>query len=155
MAQVHGVPVLRLVLKRLGPAFCLVPWTSALDWLESEIKSWQMMRTKRCALDERIAMRDFVISMDAEIGVIVPGDCTSIDRAEVDLAVARVALGVVESYVSPRLKCYSSKDWLRVSDSEEWGPYPLTPIDAQKHLPQYDLEKRWARCARDSGSTGP
>lgn len=149
MAQVHGVAVLRLTLKRVGPAVCLVPWTSGLDWLEAEIRAWKM-HVRRTALDERLAMRDLVIDLGADVGAVVPGDCTSIDRAEVDLAVARIQSGW-ERYASDRVKCFPRKEWLSVSGTDEWGPYPVTPTDTQKHLSPNQLEARWAR-VRDSRS---
>src|SRR5688572_8028540 len=143
MAQVHGVPLLRLVVKRVGPCFCLVPWTSELDWLESEIRAWKQ-HVRRTHTDRRVAMRDLMVELGADLGSIVPGDCGAIDREEIRLAEARVSTDW-ERHESPRVQCLKRREWLTVSDSEEWGPYPLDASELQKTLTPHGLDVRWAK----------
>ena len=150
LAQVHGVPLLRLTIKRTGPCFCLVPWTTDLDWLEGEIKSWKACQVRRCHPDERIAMRDLVVELNADLAVLVQGDCGSIDRAEIELAEARVRSDW-ERYPNehrkgtPRVRCLRRREWLQVADTDEWGPYPVTPLEIQQHLTPQGLDVRWAK----------
>ena len=152
--QVHGVPILRLTLKRFtGTSYALIPWIPALDWLEQEVSSWKVCRVKRCHTDERIAMRDLIVETEATAGAIIQGDCALLDKAEIDLALARVDEGWVDGYASARVRCYSRKMWLGFSDDQEWAPYPLPAIQIQNTLHPSHLDERWARIkARESAS---
>ena len=116
----HEMPCLTLVKKRidLGPQIALVPWDASLDWLEAEVRA-QHLSIVRCAPDERIAMRDLVAALKPEVGILIQGDCCDIDKAEVQLAIARLRFGF-ERYESKRIKAFKSQDWLSVSDSDEW-----------------------------------
>lgn len=143
LAPVHGMPLLRLVMKRLQfQATALIPWADDLDHLEAEVKSWKQS-VKRCWPDERIAMRDLVIRQRADIGLLVQGDCGVIDEDEVRLALARVAEPDALRYDSPRIKCYRRSVWLSVSDTEEWAE-PRSADELRRLLAPHELEERIA-----------
>lgn len=140
MAQVNGMDVLSRTRNRIGPHFLLIPWTADMDWMDG------MKPARRCHPEERLAMRDLVVELGADAGAIIQGDCLTIDREEIALAFARIEAGW-EKYESPRVKCYPKKIWLGLTDTDEWGPYPVSAEDLRTLSPK-DLEMRWARIRR-------
>lgn len=122
---VHGVPILRLTLRRARltgwPTVALIPWTADLDHLAAEVRSWRIP-LRRTHKDRRIAMRDLVAyQTPASYGVLVEGAAANIDLAELYLSVARLKNGH-DDYVTPRMTAYHGTRWLTVSDSDEWAP---------------------------------
>lgn len=142
------MPLLQLTSKRSGGGFLLIPWSPELDWLESEIKGWGQ-GVRRCHQDKRIAMRDLVVELGADIGVLVSGECGSIDRAEVQLAVARLENGW-EAYDSPRITARPAEDWLQVGDTDEWSQI-LTPEELARLLPPTETDIRIDRLKARKG----
>jgi hypothetical protein len=140
--KVHELPLLKLTLRRSGGGFLLIPWTRDLDWLESETKGWGQ-GIRRCHTERRVAMRDLVAEMGADIGVLISGEIGSIDRAEVQLAIARLSKGW-EKYETARVTAYPAHLWLSVSDDEEYLPKQSVE-QLTKMLPPTDLEIRMAR----------
>ena len=139
-AQVHGVPIWKRVFQRIPPGHALIPWTTDLDWMEDEMRGW---RPTRCHPDERLAVRDLVVTMGADAAAVIQADCLAIDREEIALAFARVECGW-EKYESPRVRCYPKKTWIGFSDTDEWGPYPISAEEIRTLSPK-ELEMRWAR----------
>ena len=124
LADIHGKPLLQLTADRAhigGAEFrLLIPWTPSLDHLEHEVKSWRpLYPSMRCHPDKRIAMRDLVASLGADIGIIVDGSCAWIDKAELHLAVARLSL-TWEEYKSDRVHGRIAETWLQAADDDEW-----------------------------------
>lgn len=149
LERVHEVPILRLTIKRTGPCFALIPWSPDLDWLDGEVRSWKACQVRRTHPDERIAMRDLVVELGADIGTLIQGDCAAIDRAEIALAEARIVQdGAVGKYESPRVHCRTRVQWLGFQDTEEWGPYPVAIQELQQRLRPSALDERWARAIR-------
>lgn len=126
---VQGIELGKLTLKRCLPAYALIPWTPRLDWLEAEVRSWGLS-FRRCWPDERIAMRDLVVELRADAGLIVQGTTGDIDAAELELAEAKLRLGVEHN--SKRVRCLKAEDWLRVGDTDEWGDEIRTHSELQK-----------------------
>lgn len=143
--------LVRLVCRRVReahlPTYALVPWTKDLDHLARELKGWQQL-VVRTHPDERIAMRDLVARHSADVGVVVNGACAVIDEAEINLAVARLAHGVLQTvglkerviYFSPRLKAFLAADWLSVIQDarEEWPEPTTTAADVRKFYGTHD-----------------
>lgn len=150
LERVGELQLVRLTLRRVLLAahstYALVPWTREMNHVADEVKGWRYHVT-RCHTDERVAMRDLVATSVADIGVLVPGSCATIDAAEIHLAATRVARGVGEDgrYISPRVKCMKAAEWLRVSDSEEWPAPTTTAAEALKFYGTHDAEKANAR----------
>ena len=154
-AQVHGLPIWKRVVQRIPAAHALIPWTQDLDWMEDELRGW---RPTRCHPDALIAVRDLVVTMGAEAGALIQGDCLAIDREEIALAFAAIEHGlgarrggatpVIEGagafYASPRVQAFHARDWIRAFDTDEWGPYPISVEDIRTLSPK-QLEMRWAR----------
>lgn len=128
MQKVHGMELGRLTLKRCLPAYALIPWTPRLDWLEAEVRSWGLSY-RRCWPDERIGMRDLVVELRADAGLVVQGTTGDIDAAEIELAEVKIRLGV--AHPSKRLRCHKAEDWLRVGDTDEWGHEIMSPKELQ------------------------
>ena len=122
---VHGVPILRLTLRRARrtgwPTVAIIPWTVDLDHLAAEVRSWRVP-LRRTHTDRRIAMRDLVAHQTpASYGVLVEGAAANVDLSELYLAVARLKNGHTE-YITPRMTAYHGPRWLQVSDTDEWAP---------------------------------
>lgn len=126
---IQGMALGKLTLKRCLPAYALIPWTARLDWLEAEVHSWGLPM-RRCWPEERIAMRDLVVERMAEAGLLVHGTTGDIDPAEIELAEAKLSLGI--AHTSKRVRCLKAEDWLRVGDTDEWGDEIRTPAELQK-----------------------
>lgn len=122
LQRVKELPIIQITMKRaqlVTQPVALVPWDQPRGLLE-EIQSWKL-HAWPCHPDERIAMRDLVVDMKADVGVVVDGACALIDREEILLAAARAEAGI--EVKSLRLKARKRLDWLTVSDSDEWPPY--------------------------------
>lgn len=136
MALVHGIPLGKLTLKRCLPAYALIPWTPRLDWLEAEVRSWGLS-LRRCWPDERIGMRDLVVELRADAGLIVQGTTGDIDAAELELAEATLRLGPGLSdcpvmYESKRIEAYMARYLVAMmTDVDEWGHEIMSPKELQ------------------------
>lgn len=122
LQRVKELPIILITMKRAQRVIqpvALVPWDQPRGLLE-EILSWKL-KAVPCHPDERIAMRDLVVSTGADVGVVVDGACALIDKEEILLAAARAEAGI--EVKSLRLKARRRLDWLTVSDSDEWPPY--------------------------------
>ena len=122
LRQVHGWPVSKLAMKRSERSIvALLPWTPEHDHIEQEIRSWKLGQAVRCHAERLVAMRDVVIALNADVGVLLDGEKHLIDSAEIDLAVARIASGKWTEYRTDRVLAYHRDRWLEVAETDEWA----------------------------------
>lgn len=155
LAEVHGLPILRLTLKRCAHTgyqlAVLIPWTTDLDHVEATVKSWKAAyMIRRTSHDCPAAMRDLVAEMDADVGLVVSAQCGVIDAAELRLAAARIA-STGDPYNSLRVDGFSRAAWLTVQDAG-WPPHMdprelarFYPAEPGTKLEDIDARRLWAK----------
>lgn len=140
LQRLHEQPLLQRTLQRvqasnLGAAYVLVPWLSENDALAEEVKSWKT-KVSRCHPIEQAAMRDLVVRLGADHGILVYGEAADVDPAEVALAAWRLKRGVGE-HVSPRIKAFPMERWLRNEKGDEGWEEPIRPIEELRRFFAY------------------
>lgn len=136
LREVHGTPLLRLTMRRVNesgfPQAALIPWTSELDHVEAEVRSWRAgYMIRRTHHMPAVAMRDLVADLGAAIGLLVFAVCGVIDASELRLAAAILERDPArEVYRSSRVHGHRAATWL-AHDVDEW------PTVAQRELQRF------------------